>query len=161
MKKRVSAYMLSTICPACHGKRLRPEALTVKFAGYDIAEISALSLKQLMTTVKPYADGDTLRAKSAERVLVTKRITSEIVARLHVLLDLGSGISQPREEHTYFVPGGITATSPGNAAPFKSLRRRLRTRRAIRRSSSVRYRIIDARSRCTEAGWEFTVRRRA
>src|SRR6202000_2897387 len=90
-KKRVSSYMLSPICPACHGKRLRPEALTVKFAGYDIAEVSALSLKQLMTIVTFYAKGDALRAKSAERVVVTKRITAEIVARLHVLLDLGLG----------------------------------------------------------------------
>ena len=91
MKKRVSAYMLSTICPVCHGKRLRPEALTVKFAGYDIAEISALSLKRLMTIVEPYADGGPVKAKSPERALVTKRIVSEMIARLHVLLDLGLG----------------------------------------------------------------------
>ena len=31
MKKRVSRYMVSTECPECHGKRLRPEALRVKF----------------------------------------------------------------------------------------------------------------------------------
>ncbi len=91
MKKRVSAYMLSTICPACHGKRLRPEALRVRFAGHDIAEISALSLKRLMTTVTPYADGGPIKVKSPERALVTKRIVSEILARLHVLLDLGLG----------------------------------------------------------------------
>ncbi len=39
MKRRVSVYMLSVICSACHSKGLRPEALTVKFAGYDIADI--------------------------------------------------------------------------------------------------------------------------
>ena len=91
MKKRVSAYMLSTVCPACEGKRLRPEALTVTFAGHDIAEIAALSLKQLMTILKPFAGGGTYRARSHERVLVAKRITSEMVARLHVLLDIGLG----------------------------------------------------------------------
>ena len=107
MKKRVSAYMLSTICPACHGKRLRPEALTVKFAGYDIAEISTLSLKQLTTTVKPYADDDTIPAKSAERVLVTKRITSEIIARLNVLLDLGLGYLSLERSTPTLSPGEL------------------------------------------------------
>src|SRR5918994_567007 len=29
MKKRVSRYLVSTACPACHGKRLKPEALSV------------------------------------------------------------------------------------------------------------------------------------
>src|ERR1700761_6732371 len=32
MKKRVAQYMLSTECDTCHGKRLRPEALSGRFA---------------------------------------------------------------------------------------------------------------------------------
>ena len=107
MKKRVSGYMLSTICPACHGKRLRPEALTVKFADYDIAEISALSLKRLMTTVAPFADGETVRAKSPERALVTKRITCEVVARLKVLLDLGLGYLSLERSTPTLSPGEL------------------------------------------------------
>src|SRR4029078_7623836 len=47
MKKRVPQYILGAECPACHGKRLRREALSVKFAGIDIAEFSRLSLKRL------------------------------------------------------------------------------------------------------------------
>jgi excinuclease ABC subunit A len=107
MKKRVSAYMLSNLCSSCHGKRLRPEALTVKFAGHDIAEISALSLKRLMTTVAPYTDGGQLGAKSAERALVTKRIVSEIVARLHVLLDLGLGYLSLERSTPTLSPGEL------------------------------------------------------
>lgn len=91
MKKRVSAFMLSTPCSLCHGKRLRLEALSVKFAGHDIAEITALPLKTLLTTVKPYVDGGSTNDKSPERAIVTKRIVCEIVARLNVLLDLGLG----------------------------------------------------------------------
>ncbi|KAG1271693.1 hypothetical protein G6F65_012228 [Rhizopus arrhizus] len=38
MRKRVSRYMEGKLCPACHGKRLKPEALSVTFAGVDIGE---------------------------------------------------------------------------------------------------------------------------
>ena len=55
MKKRVSQFMLSTDCPVCHGKRLKPESLSVKFAGYDIADISTLPLKRLETLLAPYS----------------------------------------------------------------------------------------------------------
>src|SRR5215217_2982059 len=57
MKKRVAQFLVHSACPACHGKRLRPEALSVKFAGLDIAEMSALPLKRLDVMFKPYAAG--------------------------------------------------------------------------------------------------------
>ncbi|HEX6177583.1 MAG TPA: excinuclease ABC subunit A, partial [Thermoanaerobaculia bacterium] len=56
MKKRVSQYMLGADCPLCHGKRLRRESLSVKFAGLDIAEISSVPLKQLAEIIEPYAN---------------------------------------------------------------------------------------------------------
>src|ERR1700704_2458612 len=46
-RKRVLQFLASTECSVCHGKRLRPESLSVKFAGLDIAEISALPLIRL------------------------------------------------------------------------------------------------------------------
>src|SRR5215207_4715585 len=42
MKKRVSLYLVSTECPRCRGQRLRREALSVKFAGLNIAEMARL-----------------------------------------------------------------------------------------------------------------------
>src|SRR4029450_3551723 len=33
IKKRVSRYLVSTDCPVCHGKRMRPQALSVRFSG--------------------------------------------------------------------------------------------------------------------------------
>jgi excinuclease ABC subunit A len=96
MKKRVSQYMLSTECPLCHGKRLRPESLAIKFAGFDIADISRLPLKRLAGTLRPFAEGtasDTakMRAQHPEKMIVIQRITADLVARLGVLLDLGLG----------------------------------------------------------------------
>src|SRR4051812_18853165 len=47
MKKRVARYMVSAPCPVCHGKRFRPEPLSVRFANLDIADMSRLPLKRL------------------------------------------------------------------------------------------------------------------
>src|SRR3954466_10887198 len=76
MKKRAARYMLSSECPLCHGKRLRRESLSVKFAGFDIAEISSLPLKRLAGVVQPYADG-TATEKAPEKAIVTRRIAED------------------------------------------------------------------------------------
>ncbi|HEU4649747.1 MAG TPA: hypothetical protein VFS33_11845, partial [Gemmatimonadales bacterium] len=57
MKKRVSRYLVSTECPVCHGKRLRPEALAVTFAGLDIADMSRLPLTRFAELMRPTAEG--------------------------------------------------------------------------------------------------------
>jgi excinuclease ABC subunit A len=57
MKKRVSRFMIGSPCPACHGKRLKPEALSVKFAGLDIGELSAMPLNQVAEVLAPAARG--------------------------------------------------------------------------------------------------------
>jgi excinuclease ABC subunit A len=95
MKKRVAQFMLSTVCPLCHGKRLKAESLSVKFAGHDIAEIATLPLKRLALLLAPYAKaGIGKRGKASahpEKIIVTQRIAADLVARLAVLLDLGLG----------------------------------------------------------------------
>jgi excinuclease ABC subunit A len=92
MKKRVAQYMLSTECAVCHGKRLRPEALSVKFAGYDIADITALPLKRLHALLAPFvATGGDAHAAHPEKREVSKRITGDMAARLEVMLSLGLG----------------------------------------------------------------------
>lgn len=58
MKKRVSQYMISSECPACHGKRLKPEALSVKFGGLDIGEFSRLPIERLAAVLEPISRGE-------------------------------------------------------------------------------------------------------
>ncbi|GAB4006541.1 excinuclease ABC subunit UvrA [Spirosoma migulaei] len=58
MRKRVLQFMISSPCPVCKGKRLKPEALSVTFAGYDIADLSHLSLDQLANIIRPAANGE-------------------------------------------------------------------------------------------------------
>src|SRR5438067_4148746 len=40
----MTQYMSATLCSVCHGKRLRPESLAVKLAGWSVADFTALSL---------------------------------------------------------------------------------------------------------------------
>jgi excinuclease ABC subunit A len=96
MKKRVSQYMLSTDCPLCHGKKLRRESLSIKFAGMDIAEMNRIPLEQVAEIFAPLANRATEApsakdAANPEKALVTRRIAEDLAARLNVILDLGLG----------------------------------------------------------------------
>ena len=96
MKKRVARYLVGSDCPACAGRRLRRESLSVTFAGHDIASISRLPLKQLAALLRPYveqtAKGNTKHDRAhPEQVIVRQRIAADLAARLSVLLDLGLG----------------------------------------------------------------------
>jgi excinuclease ABC subunit A len=92
MKKRVSQFMLSAECSACHGKRLKPEALSVKFARMDIADMARVPLKQLAELMGPYCNGTPGRKDAhPEKAIVAQRIAQDLSARLGVLLDLGLG----------------------------------------------------------------------
>jgi excinuclease ABC subunit A len=87
MKKRVAQFMTSADCSLCHGKRLRKESLSVKFAGLDIADFSRIPMKRLNELLQPYAEKNTGGAKE----IVKQRIAKDITERLQVLLDLGLG----------------------------------------------------------------------
>ncbi len=92
VKKRVSQFMQISVCPECHGKKLKKESLAVKFAGLDIGELSQLTLTDLalalqktaLTTIKD----DT---PNREKAIVAQRITSDILARVEALTRLGLG----------------------------------------------------------------------
>ena len=112
MKRRVARYMLSTDCPVCHGKRLRPESLAVTFAGLDITEMSRLPLARLAALLRPYADGQNgASAKKTrahpEQVIVARRIAEDIEARLSVLLDLGLGYLSLERSTPTLSPGEL------------------------------------------------------
>jgi excinuclease ABC subunit A len=96
IKKRVARYMISGECRTCHGKRLRPEAISITFAGLDIAEISRLPLARLAAKLEEAGDGAsaTLRKMAAahpEKAIVARRIAEDMIGRIGILLDLGLG----------------------------------------------------------------------
>ena len=45
-------YMSATECPACHGKRLRPESLAVKVNGMSIADFTALPVARALEAAR-------------------------------------------------------------------------------------------------------------
>lgn len=96
MKKRAARFMIASLCPVCKGKRLRPEALSVRFAGLDIAEMSGLPIARFSKIFGPYAEAKAakltgLRRTHPEKALVVERIAGDLCRRLSVLLDLGLG----------------------------------------------------------------------
>ncbi|GGO35945.1 excinuclease ABC subunit UvrA [Deinococcus humi] len=112
MKRRVQAYMISAECPACHGKRLRPEALAVTFAGHDITEFSRLPLKQVAALLRPYVSGQEkghtqLVERQPEQALAQQHLSGDLVARLNVLLDLGLGYLQLERSTPSLSPGEL------------------------------------------------------
>lgn len=83
MKKRVSQYMVSTPCPVCAGKRLKPEALAVTFAGHDIGALSQLPIDEVARILRPVAEGRLQEVTPAGDTLsraASRRATRERVA---------------------------------------------------------------------------------
>ncbi|GJD96098.1 UvrABC system protein A [Methylobacterium iners] len=56
MRRRAARYLVGEDCPACHGKRLKPQALSVTFAGLDIGDLSRMPLSDLAETMRPAAE---------------------------------------------------------------------------------------------------------
>lgn len=83
MKRRVARFMVGSVCPACAGKRLKPEALSVTFAGLDIGALSQLPLRRLAEVLRPAAEGRFDEAAARGRVLsreAARRDTARRVA---------------------------------------------------------------------------------
>ena len=84
VREELGRFQSETPCEACGGKRLKPEALAVKVAGEDIAEVSWLSIKKAYEWVS--ALPDQLTEKQLE---IGRRILKEISDRLRFLNNVG------------------------------------------------------------------------
>ena len=71
-------------CPRCHGTRLKPESLSVKLGGKNIAEVSALPVGEASDFLRQ------LKLGEKERVIGAK-ILDDIVSRVRFLIQLGLG----------------------------------------------------------------------
>ena len=80
----LARYRGKTICPRCHGSRLKPEAGYVRVGGRNISELVDLPI----TDLKEFFD----RLKLTDHEMqVASRILTEINSRIRFLIDVGLG----------------------------------------------------------------------
>ena len=83
-REELSHYQSAAPCEACHGKRLKPEALAVKIGGLDIMDASDMSIKDALiwfNGIKP-----NLPPQKQE---IASKVIKEICERLKFLNNVG------------------------------------------------------------------------
>jgi len=83
-REEMSKYFSDVPCAACHGYRLKPEALCVKIDGKHIGEISELSVRRAGEWFETVP-----KALNAQQTEIAGRVLKEIRERLSFLLDVG------------------------------------------------------------------------
>ncbi|HNU70074.1 MAG TPA: excinuclease ABC subunit UvrA, partial [Myxococcota bacterium] len=84
MRSYYQQYLTDSPCEACHGRRLRPEALAVKVNGMTIDQMSMMPVERLIPAM-------TDRSGPSEAAAVTDELNREILSRLSLLKNLGLG----------------------------------------------------------------------
>jgi excinuclease ABC subunit A len=75
-------YMSPSLCPDCHGRRLRPGSLAVRVKGAGIAELTEMSIDRAVATVKAWK----LNEREQQ---IAARVVEEIRNRLEFLTAVG------------------------------------------------------------------------
>ncbi len=81
-REYMMGFMSATPCPACRGKRLRPESLAVQIGGMSIADFTALPLNKALSAAINLQF-------TAREALIAERIRREIAERLEFLCAVG------------------------------------------------------------------------
>ncbi len=84
VREEMTRYQAEKPCAVCNGARLKPEALSVRVAGKNIAEASDLSIKSALDWF-----AEVLPQLTPQRQEIAGRILREIVDRLRFLVDVG------------------------------------------------------------------------
>lgn len=83
-REELERYRNSRPCGACHGYRLKPEALAVKIAGLHIGEVVQMSIREAHDWVATVPE-----ALSAQKAEIARAILKEIRERLGFLVNVG------------------------------------------------------------------------
>ncbi len=84
VRHKISDYMTHNPCPACEGKRLRPEALAITVAGKNVAEVTVMSVAEAKRFFEELPDHLNQRQQ-----IIGQRILKEIKARLTFMENVG------------------------------------------------------------------------
>ncbi len=91
-RSKIEEYMVYSPCPACGGKRLKPESLAVTVSEKNIAEVTEMSVSQALRWVQELqgSDGNGEKPLLTERqLMIADRILKEIYGRLNFMADVG------------------------------------------------------------------------
>ena len=87
----IERYMASSPCPACHGRRLKPESLAITIDGMNIIEVTELSASETLRWMQ-LLNGDHSEPRLTPHELkIAHQILKEISTRLGFLTDIGLG----------------------------------------------------------------------
>lgn len=82
MRQDLEEFMTSTPCAACHGSRLKPEALAILIGGKNICEVTALTVRDCLQFFKKLV-------LTPKQQIIAHQVLKEIMARLQFLNDVG------------------------------------------------------------------------
>jgi excinuclease UvrABC ATPase subunit len=127
-QKSVEPYITFGPCPLCHGARLNQAALSCKISGYNIAELAAMEVGELIEIVKGIKEPsvapmvatlterlqhlidigleylsldrptDTLSGGESQRVKIVKHLTSSLMDVIYIFDEPSVGL-HPRDVH--------------------------------------------------------------
>ena len=84
VREELTEFMNEQPCPACHGARLRPEALAVRIGSWNIYDMTLMSIERLLAELPVISFS--LREKK-----IGDPVIKEIMDRLSFLKDVGLG----------------------------------------------------------------------
>ncbi|MCW5878080.1 MAG: excinuclease ABC subunit UvrA [Anaerolineales bacterium] len=127
-QKQVAPYLHDGLCPSCNGARLNKSVLSCKINGYNIAELSAMEIGQLIEVIKgikgdvakPLVDNllerlqnvvgigleyltlnretDTLSGGESQRIKMVKHLSSSLIDVMYIFDEPSVGL-HPRDVH--------------------------------------------------------------
>ncbi len=87
----IERYMASSPCPACHGKRLKPESLAITIDGMNIIEVTELSASETLHWMQLLTGDHNEPRLTPHELKIAHQILKEISTRLGFLIDIGLG----------------------------------------------------------------------
>jgi len=90
-KQEIERYMAERPCPACHGRRLKPEALAVTVADKPIDEVTHMSVTEMLHWVEDLRDGQDgdERLLSRRQRTIARQVFKELHDRLSFMANVG------------------------------------------------------------------------
>ncbi len=108
-REKLEVYLAEGPCRTCHGKRLRPAALAVTFAGIDIADMTAMPLSKvcalLNTGLAEQAKGTDRHGAAASSA--ARSLVKDFGARVESIIGLGLGYLSMDRSSTALSPGEL------------------------------------------------------